>query len=152
MARTMKWRPGMKRSLWGSCQVLVQGVIAALVLVLAGRLAHATDPARVHVILHTRGDAGIPVTFVDISVIGTSAPIRLIRRIEGTCSLENADDPRAALVRVNCASATPVRFEVARDRDEIVVRRAADATPDAGSTTEVIARAVVARGADVRVE
>jgi hypothetical protein len=93
------------------------------------------------------------VTFVDISVRGTEAPIRLVRRVEGSCAVQPDGDGGAALVRVECASAPSVRFEIARERNEIVVRRESEAGADAGAVGfQVIARAVVPAGADVRVE
>lgn len=119
----------------------VRGLFAIGVLTLAAASAHATEPAMVRVRLHTREEAHASVTFVDIAVQGTEAPIRLLRRVEGSCAVASVD-VAPALVRVECASS--LRFEVAHERGEIVVRRTAPADSDASvDGMIIIARAVL---------
>jgi hypothetical protein len=153
---TIEMHARMRRSIWDCTRNLVLGLTAALLFLVAGRLAHATEPARVHVVLHTRGAANAPVTFVDISVQGTDAPIRIVRRVEGACTVA-PDGGEGALALVSCASAPAIRFEVSREGDVIFVRRESPADADAGASPDerviqVIARATLPAGADVHVE
>jgi hypothetical protein len=129
---------------------LFRGSLALLTLVLAAGPAAAVDPATVRVRLHHRGDDVSPVTFVDIAVQGTDAPIRLMRRIEGTCALRR-EAVAPVLVRVECSPS--VQFEVARNRDEVVVRRtvAPEAVARGSDGWMVIARAVLPPHTDVHV-
>ncbi len=126
----------------------VRGTLALAVLVLAARDARATDPAIVRVQLHRRGDDAAPVTYVDIAVQGTEAPIRLLRRVEGTCTL--SAEPYPALVRIDCGP--DIRFDVSRLRSEVIVRRTAPPDSDAGDANGwmIIARAVLPPNTDVQ--
>lgn len=143
-------RPSMRPAALTSrvASPFLRGAFALGVFVLAARDAGATDPAMVRVLLHRRGDDATPVTYVDIAVQGTEAPIRLLRRVEGTCAVSTTD-PAPVLVRVECGP--DVRFEVARVRGEVVVRRSAPAESDAGDPSGwmVIARAVLPPNTDV---
>jgi hypothetical protein len=127
-------------------------LVPAALLVAAS--AFASHDATVHVVLHPHATDGAAATFVDIDVHGTEVPIRLVRRVDGTCSVNPAAPPDAAVfVRVTCdAPEGAVTFEVARDGDALVVRRSAPASGDASANgPQVIARAALAPGSTVRV-
>lgn len=117
-------------------------------LVLVARDVAATDPAAVRVHLHRRGDDASVVTYVDIAVQGAETPIRVIRRVDGTCTVF-AVDSSPSLVRIDCGPA--VRFEVVHARMEVIVRRTAPPDSDAGDPEGwmVIARARLARNTAV---
>ena len=150
--------------------VLALALVAAAPFAAVARAAHATEPVSVRAVLHPRrtaGDAGVGSVYVDITVEGTSAPIRLVRHVAGTCTVVPDGHPEGVFLRVECttAAAAPVLFEVARDGAELVVRRTmppsdsdseAPAAPPAADASVaaplvVIARSVLPPRAVVRV-
>ena len=114
--------------------------LAITTFLLAARTAHADDPAHVRVRLHPRADGA---TFVDIAVTGTESPIRLVRRVAGTCVLDEqlAD---GAVAAITCDGG--VRFEVRRERSDVTVRRTTP-EPDATDPWTVMARTTITRDA-----
>jgi hypothetical protein len=141
---------------------LLRASLAIATFVLAARTAHADEAARVRVRLHTRPRSDAGATYVEITVAGTDAPIRLVRRVAGACSVESTSEP-ASLVRVVCDG--DVRFDVRRDSDAVLVRRsvngAAIPSPSPSSRGDgdtrqddwmVIARASLARRTPLEVD
>jgi hypothetical protein len=129
------------------------------VLVLAPALAFAQSArtATVRIALHQRASSDPGATYVDIGVRGTEVPIRLVRRIAGSCVREADTGSDTVLARVACSTATgAVTFEVLHEGSEILVRRTPPASSEGASEgaaeSQVVARATLPRRATVRVE
>ena len=164
MAWGLYFRSSMTRVLFGLVGPMARGIFVVTLLLLGADLARAEVPTVIRVVLHDRGPTDPGATYVDISVRGTVAPIRLVRRVAGTCAVVPSANPAELLVSVECTvSNESVRFIVAHVDDEVVVRRSvasSGATPDAGGDMgvdageemPVIARATLRPGSEVRVE
>ncbi len=107
--------------------LLVAALLAASVTLRAAS-SRADSPVTVRVQFHPRRGA----TFVDIDIRGTEVPIRLVRRIAGTCVLR-ADglDPEVH-TQIDCDDRTDgaVTFQVTLHRRELLVRRSPHPQPN----------------------